>query len=264
MKKIVGIIPASGIGSRLHSFSYPKELLPVFFISSINKNKAYPMVAAEYSIFAMQFAKIKSLLITISERKTEIARYFGDGSNWDMNIAYLQQVKPLGLPHAINLGFEWVTNNYVCLALPDTIFYPFNAIKMICKDILDRQVDIVLGVFPTSKPEQLGPVNFNADGTVLEVLDKPTNSSIHNTWGIAVWSPIFSQFLRNFLEASIENRERPLGYIFNLALENGLKVKAHFFESGSYYDLGTTEGLASLLLDNKFFTLINDFNKKAL
>lgn len=251
MKKIIGILPAAGIASRLLPFSYPKELLPVFFVTDRQNNKVCPKVAAEYSIMAMQYAGIKLYLVTISDNKTEIMRYFNNGGKLGINIAYLHQETPYGLPHAVNLGFEWFRDSYVCLALPDTIFYPFNAINIVRKKILSSQADLVLGVFPTSNPEQLGPVRFDSDGKVLEVLDKPKNINIFNTWGIAVWSPRFSLLLHQFLDASLENIQQPLGYIFNIAISKGLNVEAHFFEKGKYLDLGTAEGLGSLVFDCK-------------
>lgn len=248
MKKFIGILPAAGIGSRLLPFSYPKELLPVFFVTDSRGNKVYPKVVAEYSIEAMQKAGIKSCLVIISDSKTEIMKYFSNGEKLGINIAYLHQENACGLPHAINIGFEWVKDSYVSLALPDTIFYPFNAINTLRKKILLTKADLVLGVFPTSKPEQLGPVRFNSDGKVIEVLDKPKNNNIFNTWGIAVWSSRFSQFLHQSLDFS-NSIQQPLGYFFNLAVSQGLNVEAHFFENGKYFDLGTNEGLYSYLIE---------------
>jgi glucose-1-phosphate thymidylyltransferase len=254
MKEFIGILPAAGIGSRLNTFRYAKELLPVFFTTDNCKqsNKVYPRAVAEYSIQSMCYANIKSCLIVISDSKTEIIKYFSDGSDLGMDIAYLNQKEPYGLSDAINKGFEWYKNNYVCLALPDTIFYPFNAISIVRDKILSCQADLVLGVFPTSKPEQLGPVQFDLDGNVIEVFEKPAVSSIFNTWGVAIWSPNFSKLLNQQLNVSLEHRKQPLSNIFNLAIANGLNIKAVFFEDGKYIDLGTPEGLSHHILDNKF------------
>jgi glucose-1-phosphate thymidylyltransferase len=180
MKEFIGILPAAGLGSRLHPCRFPKELLPIVFtIDDIKHNKkAYPRLAAEYAIQSMVYADIKLCLIVISDNKTEVLKYFGDGKDFDINIAYLHQKEPDGLSDSINKGFEFYKDKYICLALPDTIFYPTNAITIIRKEILTSQADLVLGVFPTSTPEQLGPVHFDTSGNVIKVLDKPTESSI--------------------------------------------------------------------------------------
>lgn len=247
MKKFIGILPAAGLGSRLLPSRYPKELLPVFFIADNNNEKIQPRVVAEYSLKAMKYAEIQLCLLTISDRKTEIMRYFGDGTDIGVNIAYLHQMKPSGLTNAIDLGFHWFGDNCICLALPDTIFSPFTAISTICQEMIKRQSDLILGVFPTQNPEQLGPVRIESDGSVSEVLEKPSNPDIYNTWGIAAWTPRFTQFFHDVVSSQPQIAEKSIGYIFNLAVIEGLKVDAVFFPDGKYIDLGTPEGIGTII-----------------
>ncbi|MDC0834533.1 sugar phosphate nucleotidyltransferase [Geitlerinema sp. CS-897] len=253
MNEFIGILPAAGLGSRLQPFRYAKELLPVFFKTDDRENgkRVYPRAAAEYSIQAMRHANIQFVLTVISDRKTEVIKYFSDGRDFDINIAYLHQKEPYGLSDAINKGFQWYKNSYVFLALPDTIFYPFHAIRAIREEILASQADLVLGVFPTSKPEQLGPVRFDSSGKAIEVLDKPKVSSVFNTWGIAGWSPTFSKLLNQYMAISLEAQKQPIGNIFNLAITRGLNVRTVFFKDGEYIDLGTPEGLAHVILNRE-------------
>jgi glucose-1-phosphate thymidylyltransferase len=248
--KIIGILPAAGLGSRLHPLPYPKELLPVFFATDDNGESLQPRVAAEYSLQAMRKAGIEQCVIVISERKMEIIRYFGDGRDAKMSLAYISQTTPLGLAHAIDLAYDWLADSYTCLALPDTIFEPSNAISIICQEIIAKNADIVLGVFPTDKPERLGPVRFATDGTVTEVQDKPPQTDLRNTWGVVVWSPRFAQFLHEKINLEKNNllpESIIIGHVFHQAILAGLKVNAVFFSEGKYTDLGTPEGISSFI-----------------
>lgn len=246
--KCIGILPAAGLASRLMPLRYPKELLPVAFVRDDNNGSLRPILVAEYSLLAMRRAGIRRCLITISDRKPELLRYFADGSDLGLKIAYVHQPVPLGLAQAVDAGLEWISDAQVCLALPDTVFKPFDAIHALRTEIAASQADLVLGVFPTTEPERLGPVRLTRDGRVTEVLDKPPKIDIHNTWGVAIWSPRFSQFLHDRVVSSPEAASEPIGEIFNAAVGGGLDVRAVHFPHGSYMDLGTVEGLGVLVL----------------
>jgi glucose-1-phosphate thymidylyltransferase len=251
MTKIIGILPAAGKASRLHPFTYPKELLPVYFLFDDKHNKVNPKIVAEYSLLAMKNAGINSCLIIISDSKNEIIRYFSNGARLNINIAYLHQETVSGMSGALNIGFEWFKKCYVSLALPDTIFYPFDAISILWQKMQISKSDLILGVFPTDKPEQLGPVRIEENGRVTEILEKPTNTDIFNTWGTAIWSPRFSELFHKLIENSPGDSCQSIGYFFNIAILQGLKVEAHYFEDGRYFDLGTPEGIGSLFFDYK-------------
>lgn len=254
--RFVGILPAAGAGSRLGTFRYPKELLPVLYVQDDGGGEARPVPVAEYSLRAMRMAEIKHCLIVISDSKTDILRYFGDGSGIEMRIAYLHRAQPRGLADAVESAYEWLIDNdsHVCLALPDTVFRPVTALAQIRERILATGADVVLGVFPTSQPQLLGPVRTDSRGRVIEVLEKPAETDLYNTWGVAVWSPHFTSFLHQFLACTPppEGRtELSVSEAFNAAVEAGLDVQAVVFDGGSYLDIGTAKGIASLLVEDE-------------
>ncbi len=246
--RFIGILPAAGRARRLHPFRYPKELLPIAFAPEGNGTGARPIPVAEYSLRAFGLAGVGQCLFVIADWKTELLRYFGDGSDLGIHIAYLNQKEANGLADAVDLGFEWLRGDNVCLALPDTVFRPINAVESICRQLLTRGSDLVLGVFPADQPQHLGPVRIGADGRVIEVQDKPTRTDLMNTWGIAAWSATFTQFLHDALSSRNDDRYRPIGHFFNLAVIDGLKVHAVFFEDGQYVDVGVADGIGSLVL----------------
>ena len=129
--------------------------------------------------------------------------------------------------------------------MPDTIFEPVGALKAVREELLSKQADLVLGVFPTPSPEQLGPVRMAGDGRILEVLDKPEKTDLLNTWAVAAWSPRFSELLHEQIAAS-DAKDVVLGEMFDLAHRVGLNARAIEFSAGAFHDLGTRAGLAGM------------------
>ena len=203
------------------------------------------MLAAEFSLSAMRTAGVRRCVMIIADRKTELVRYFSNGAHVGVSIAYVDQPEPLGLAAAIDSAFDWVTDCGVCLALPDTIFSPRDALARVVEMLVDRDADVVLGVFPTSEPQRLAPVRIGPDDRVLEVLEKPASSELGNTWGVAAWTATFSEFLHS---SASRLRDRSISHVFDDAVKQGLDVRAVWFPEGRYLDLGTVDNLAALVL----------------
>lgn len=254
MKNTIGILPAAGVASRLRPFLHPKELLPILFTLDRQSGEARPMLAAEYSLVAMREAGIEKCIVIINEAKSEILKYFGNGSELGMNLVYAVQSEPAGLPQAIAVATPWLNDASVCMALPDTVFRPRRALRMICEKKQSSGSELVLGVFPTSEPHHLGPVRIGDNGRVIEVQDKPAETDLMNTWGMAVWSPRFTDLIDQCVATwAAENKdgtEHPLGEIFEIAVRSGFKVDSVFFENGDYVDAGKPKGIASIILDD--------------
>jgi glucose-1-phosphate thymidylyltransferase len=172
-------------------------------------------------------------------------RYLGDGSDFDLRIAYVLQSVPTGLAAAVDLAYEWTRECYSCLLLPDTVVHPFEAMGSLRQVVVEHMPDLVLGVFPTAMPEQLGPVRFDSENRVLEVQDKPQITDLQNTWAMAIWSPRFSELLHD----SVRNSTKPLavGEVFNQAVQLGMDVRSVWFAEGSFVDIGTVRGISKML-----------------
>jgi glucose-1-phosphate thymidylyltransferase len=242
--EFVGIIPAAGIASRLKPSRYAKELLPVAYLVDDHASATMPVPVITLSLRALKTACVRRCVVAISDRKPELMRFVGDGSEFGLQVAYVQQTLPSGLSRAVELASSWVRDCYTCLLLPDTIIYPATAMSTLCEVMRENRADVVLGVFPTDTPQQLGPVRFSSNGRVQEVFDKPESTNIYNTWAMAVWSPAFGELLHDCLQKS-ENQ--PLGVIFNEAVKLGMDVRASWFPDGSFVDIGTVKGLSKML-----------------
>ena len=242
LQDFVGLLPAAGLASRLPSLRSPKELIPVGLVKDVTTGKVFPIVTAEYSLLAMRRAGLKKCIIVTNSNKPEILRYFANGSEFGMSIAYVNQSAPLGLALAVDTAFAWIENAYVCLSLPDTLFFPANALAVVRESLVRDNADLVLGVFPTDTPQQLGPVRMTEDGRVLEVFEKPVVTDLNNTWGVAAWAPRFTSFVHR---SATELVNRSIGCLFGEAVQAGFRVRAVYFEEGDYVDLGTEAQLAA-------------------
>jgi glucose-1-phosphate thymidylyltransferase len=252
--EFAGILPAAGLASRLSPSRYLKELLPVAYVVDDETSTARPIPVVTLSLRALKEAGVRRCAVTVSERKPELMRFLGDGSDFGLQLAYVQQTTPTGLTVAVDMAYEWVKGCYSCLVLPDTIIRPLGAMGRMRQVVEREDTDLVLGVFPTAVPEQLGPVRFNRDNLVSEVLDKPARTDLFNTWAMAIWSPAFADLLHQFA-ANPATAGKPLGEIFNCAIQGGMKVRAVYFPEGSFVDIGTVRGLSQMVEFSKVLEL---------
>ncbi len=247
-RRLIGVIPAAGQGSRLAPFSYPKELLPIVYSTVGGDNGALtPRPVLQFSLDAMKAAGITECTIVIAHWKLEIARVFGDGAASGISLSYVMRNVPRGLADAVDAAYAWVRDHDVGLALPDTVLSPGDALHRMWRERLCSQADVVLGVFPTSTPEELGPVRVDPQGRVTEVLEKPKATDLRNTWGLAIWSPRFTALLHERVATAPEDAKPTLGAVFQQAVDQGLDVRALRFDAGAYLDVGTPEGLGRVI-----------------
>lgn len=244
----VGIIPAAGLGSRLGPMGYPKELLPIAFDWNSGGLGMKPKPVMAYSLEMLKRVGLKNSVIVISELKFEIMQVFGGGESQGLSLSYVVRRLPRGLADAVDAATPWLTGRNVCLVLPDTIIEPASAMQETCARFRETGADLVLGVFPTPIPEQLGPVRIGDKGAVLEVLDKPKSCAVKNTWAMAAWGPRFTALLSEMNQRAAGEATGPiLGDIFQLAVERGLDVRAEYFPTGRFFDLGTSLGWGEFL-----------------
>lgn len=160
-----GIILAGGTGSRLFpiTLGVSKQLVPIY---------DKPMIY--YPLSTLMLAGIKDILvITTPQDLGTFRRLLGDGSTFGIRLTYLPQPEPKGLAQAFVLGADHIGDDSVALVLGDNIFY-----GVTLGDQLSRYTSVDGGVvfgYQVSDPERYGVVDFDTQGRVLSIEEKPAH-----------------------------------------------------------------------------------------
>jgi glucose-1-phosphate thymidylyltransferase len=159
-----GIILAGGNSTRLHPVtrSISKQLLAVY---------DKPMIY--YPLTTLMMAGVTEFLIITRPDESELFRsLLGDGSNWGISIDYAAQDQPRGLADAFIVGERFVGGDPVALILGDNIFYGEGLRQIICPTKGHTDGACVFAYY-VKDPERYGVVDFDGDGRVLSLEEKP-------------------------------------------------------------------------------------------
>jgi len=164
-----GIILAGGSGTRLYPITkgVSKQLVPIY---------DKPMVY--YPLSVLMLAGITEVLIISTPH--DLPRFedlLGDGSDIGMKFSYVVQPSPDGLAQAFILGEDFIGDSDVALVLGDNIFYGHGLVEMLASSVKNAKEENNATVFGyyVKDPERYGVAEFNEEGMVTSLEEKPEN-----------------------------------------------------------------------------------------
>ncbi len=232
-----GIILAGGSGTRLYPITkaVSKQILPLY---------DKPMIY--YPLSCLMLAGIQEVLIISTPRDINLFKeLFGDGQWLGMRFEYAVQDKPRGLADAFIVGKDFIGSDDVALVLGDNIFYGQSFTKTLqnaVRKIESKQSDAVIFGYMVKDPTAYGVVEFNDDGKVLGIEEKPAEpKSNYAVPGLYFYNNEVVQIAQNVKPSA--RGEIEITAVNNAYLEKGALSVELLGRGMAWLDTGTYDGL---------------------
>ncbi len=236
--ELVGLIPAAGEGTRLYPFAraVPKEIYPLL---------GKPVI--EHAVENLRMGGIHKIYLIVGYQKGALMDYLGDGSQFNVSIAYIYQLQRRGLGHAILQAKDWINTSFVTL-LGDSFVEPKSEVAQLIELHKTKKPLATILIFKVQDPSNYGIAKMNGieghSGMIEALIEKPTPKEaenylvgdvFHAICGFYVFEPKIFEYIEQTPPGA--KNEIQITDALELAIQSGETVYGHIL-NGRYLDIG--------------------------